>query len=359
MDRTSARGVASVLRNNLKPTPTVTAAFEYRGLRREFLLKLEGENVTGSIKDRTAIGLILMLEREKPLTPGTVVIESTSGNLGIAMASLLRQIDCRSIAVIDPRTPAATRERLSLLGAEIVLIDEPDQYGGYLISRLREVERQLERNPGYRWPDQYRNHANPRIHEQTTGREIAEQGGPACDGVYVAVSTGGTLAGVSAYLRRHRPDMRIVAVDATGSQAITDGTGRRLVPGIGSSLRSSFLGEGVYDDFAAIGAAESFAMCRVLRDDVGLAVGGSSGSVLHAMVTGAERRGTMFPLCLCPDDGSKYLDAFYADRWLSDIGLLDETTAVIERLRADGLRFTLERREAHVVPEPAPHYFES
>ncbi|MFD2689816.1 pyridoxal-phosphate dependent enzyme [Streptomyces phyllanthi] len=343
MDRTSERTVAAFLRNSLRPTPTVTAAFEYRGKHCKFLLKLEGENITGSIKDRTASGLILMLERERPLTPGTVVIESTSGNLGIAMASLLRQIDCRCIAVIDPRTPAATRERLSLWGAETVLIDEPDQYGGYLVSRLREVARLLDGNPGYRWPDQYRNHANPRIHELTTGREIAEQGGPACDGVYVAVSTGGTLAGVSSYLRRHRPDMRIVAVDAVGSQAITDSTGRRLVPGIGSSLRSSFLDETCYDDFAAIGAAESFAMCRVLRDDLKITVGGSSGSVIYAMVTGTGRRETSLPMCLCPDDGTKYLDTFYSDRWLADIGLLDQTTAAIDRLRSDGLSFRPER----------------
>jgi N-(2-amino-2-carboxyethyl)-L-glutamate synthase len=342
VDRTSTRAVASFLRNNLRPTPTVTAVFEYREMRCRFLLKLEGENITGSIKDRTASGLILMLERERPLTPGSVVIESTSGNLGIAMASLLRQIDCRCIAVIDPRTPAATRVRLNRWGAETVLIDEPDRYGGYLVSRLREVARLLDRNPDYRWPDQYRNHANPRIHELTTGREIAEQGGPACDGVYIAVSTGGTLAGVSAYLRRHRPDMHIVAVDAVGSQAISDSVGRRLVPGIGSSLRSSFLDETCYDDFVSTGAAESFAMCRVLRDDLKITVGGSSGSVIYAMVTGAGRRETSLPMCLCPDDGTKYLDTFYSDSWLADIGLLDETTAVIDRLRSEGLRFGLE-----------------
>ncbi|MFD8813368.1 pyridoxal-phosphate dependent enzyme [Streptomyces sp. NPDC059627] len=324
----------------------MTAAFEYRGKRRQFMLKLEGANITGSIKDRTASGLILMLERERPLTPGSVVIESTSGNLGVAMAALLRQIDCRCIAVIDPRTPAATRERLSRWGAETVLVDEPDQYGGYLVSRLREVARLLDANPGYRWPDQYRNHANPRIHELTTGREIAEQGGPACGGVYVAVSTGGTLAGVSWYLRRHRPDMRIVAVDAAGSRAITDSVGRRLVPGLGSSVRSSFLDATCYDDFAMVGAAESFAMCRVLRNDLEITLGGSSGSVLHAMVTGSVDRETSLPMCLCPDDGTKYLDTFYSDRWLADIGLLDETTAAIDRLRSDGLSFTPEGSSA-------------
>jgi cysteine synthase len=324
----------------------VTAAFTRRGILHRFKLKLESENVTGSIKDRTAIGLILMLEREKPLTQGSVVIESTSGNLGLAMASLLRQIDCRFIAVIDPRTPAATRERLTQLDAEIVLVEEPDQYGGYLLSRLREVARLCDANPGYRWPDQYRNPANPGIHEHTTGPEIARQCGPACSSVYVAVSTGGTLAGVSLYLRRQRPDVRVVAVDVAGSQAIVNSRGRRLVPGIGSSMRSSFLGECSYDDFAPVCAAESFAMCRVLRDDLGYAVGGSSGSVIYAMVMDEKWREASLPLCLCPDDGTKYADTLYSDRWLADQGLLEETLATIDRLRAEGLSFVWRGNDA-------------
>jgi len=337
--RNSAPSTASALRHALSPTPTMTAAVTRRDIRRGFKLKLESHNVTGSIKYRTAIGLILMLEHERPLIPGSVVIESTSGNLGLAMAALLRQIDCRFIAVIDPRTPATTRERLTQLGAEFVLVEEPDQCGGYLLSRLREVTRLCNANPGYRWPNQYRNPANPRIHEDTTGPEIAEQCGAACNGVYVAVSTGGTLAGISHYLRHNRPDIRIIAVDVVGSQAISDSRGRRLVPGIGSSMRSSFLDESSYDDFASVGAAESFAMCRMLRDDLGYAVGGSSGSVIYAMVMDEKWREASLPLCVCPDDGTKYMDTLYSDRWLVDQGLFEETLATIDRLRAEGLSF--------------------
>lgn len=127
-----------------------------------------------------------------------------------------------------------------------------------------------------------------------------------------------------------------------------------MVPGIGSSLRSSFLDESCYDDFAAVGAAECCAMCGVLREDLELAVGGSSGSVISAMVA-AERRKTLFPVCLCPDNGTKYLDTFYSDRWLADIGLLGETVAAIGRLRADGLRFRWERPDAGPPPEPVLH----
>jgi cysteine synthase len=308
-------------------------------MQRKFMLKLESHHATGSIKYRTAISLILMLEDERPLIGGSVVLESTSGNLGLAMAALLRQVGCRFIAVIDPRTPAITRERLARLDAEFVLVEERDQHGGYLLSRLREVARLRDANPGYRWPDQYRNPANPRIHEETTGPEIAGQCSATGGSVYIAVSTGGTLAGVSRYLRRHRPDIRIVAVDVTGSQAIVSSQGRRLVPGIGSSMRSSFLGENSYDNFSPVSAAESFAMCRMLRDDLGYALGGSSGSVIYAMAMDRRWRETSLSLCLCPDDGSKYADTVYSDSWLGDQGLLEETLATIDRLRFEGLRF--------------------
>jgi cysteine synthase len=255
------------------------------------------------------------------------------------MAALLRQIDCRFIAVIDPRTPAATRERLIRLDADLVIVDEPDQHGGYLLSRLREVTRLRAANPGYRWPNQYRNPANPGIHEDTTGPEIARQCDATGSSVYIAVSTGGTLAGVSRYLRRYRPDIRIVAVDVAGSQAIVSSQGQRLVPGIGSSMRSSFLGENSYDNFSPVSAAESFAMCRMLRGDLGYSVGGSSGSIIYAMAMDERWRETSLSLCLCPDDGSKYADTIYSDRWLADQGLLEETLTTIDRLRFEGLRF--------------------
>lgn len=339
MVRSPAPSAASALRYALSPTPTKTAVVIRRDMQRKFKFKLESHNATGSIKHRTAIGLLRALEDERPLIPGSVVIESTSGNLGLAMAALLRQIDCRFIAVIDPRTPATTREQLARLDAESVLVEEPDWHGGYLLSRLRKVARLCDANPGYRWPDQYRNPANPQIHEDTTGPEIAEHCDAVGCSVYVAVSTGGTLAGVSRYLRRHRPDIRIVAVDVAGSQAIVGSQGRRLVPGIGSSMRSSFLEENSYGDFSCVSAAESFATCRMLREDLGYAVGGSSGSAIYAMAMDEKWRETSFSLCLCPDDGTKYADTIYSDCWLTDQGLLDETLTTNDRLRSEGMRF--------------------
>lgn len=326
-------------------TPVRTAAVRYRGHTGEVLLKQESANPTGSVKDRTAAGLLRALDRVETLRPGTVVVESTSGNLGMALARLLTALDCRLIAVVDPKTPEPTRRALAAAGAELRMVTEPDGFGGYLITRLRAVAELRRAHPGHRWTDQYGNPANPLIHQETTGPEIVRQGGPALDAVYVAVSTGGTLAGVSAHLRDRAAGVRMVAVDLRGSMAVGPAAGtRRLIPGIGASRPSSFLRPGSYDRAVPVADADAIAMCRILAADTGLTVGGSTGCVLAACVqdlpTGYARR----PLCLCPDDGTKYADTLYDDGWLRRGGVLADVQESIARFRRDDLAYRLEPR---------------
>ncbi|BCJ69199.1 pyridoxal-phosphate dependent enzyme [Polymorphospora rubra] len=221
------------LESTLVRTPTTSIVTHWRGRTHHLRLKHESFNPSGSIKDRTAAGLLMAMDRRSPLVPGTVVVESTSGNLGLGMARLLAGLDCRLIAVIDPKTPPATRDALTRAGVQVYFVDEPDGYGGYLLTRLRTVRDLCATNPGYRWPDQYGNYANPWIHQLTTGPEIAEQGGPDLDAVYVAVSTGGTLAGIAAHLRTLDQQIRIIAVDAHGSLVTGAPPGHRLIAGIG------------------------------------------------------------------------------------------------------------------------------
>ncbi|MFI1016470.1 pyridoxal-phosphate dependent enzyme [Streptomyces sp. NPDC020965] len=304
------------------------------------MLKHESLNPTGSIKDRTATGLLVDIDRLKPLTPGTVIVESTSGNLGLALARLVRLLDCNFIAVIDERTPRPTRDSLTASGVELYFVDEPDGQGGYLLSRLKAVRELCLANPDYRWTNQYHNAANPLIHEQTTGPEIARQGGAELDAVYVAVSTGGTLAGISAHLRSVAPNIRIVAVDSTGSLVTGGVGGQRLIAGLGASRASSFLTDGAYDVAARISPAAGVAACRAFFEDTGIALGGSSGSVLRGYLDDLDQG--LFPrraLCLCPDDGSKYLGTLYDDGWLDTVHIAEAVHGAISRLRADGLRF--------------------
>lgn len=321
-------------------TPTTSVVVEYRGREHHVRLKHESFNASGSIKDRTAAGLLMTMDRQEPLVPGTVVVESTSGNLGLGMARLLAEIDCQLIAVIDPKTPPATRQALTAAGVDVRMVERPDGFGGYLLTRLRMVRELCDSRPGYRWSNQYGSHANPWIHQLSTGPEIAEQGGPDLDAVYVAVSTGGTLAGISAHLRTLDQQIRIVAVDAKGSLVTGSSAGTRLIAGIGASRPSAFLTRYSYDAAIAVSDADAIAVCRTMLADTGVALGGSSGSVLHAcLVDLASSDPPREPLCLCPDGGDRYQTTLYDDTWLDEVGVADLVRQAEAQLRADGLRF--------------------
>lgn len=328
------------LRATISPTPTSEIRVTFRGRRHSVLMKFEQFNATGSVKDRTAAGLLIAMDWQSRLLPGTVVVESTSGNLGLALSHLLALVDCRLIAVIDPKTPHETRSGLDAAGVEVICVDTPDGHGGYLLTRLRTVAQLCRSNPGYRWTDQYSNQASPWIHRRTTGPEIVAQGGPGLDAVYVAVSTGGTLAGVSAHLREADAAVRIVAVDSVGSLATGTVGGRRLLTGIGSSQSSTFLGPGSYDHAAAVADADAIAVCRMFRDDTAISLGGSSGCVLFACLRDlASDTPPRTPLCLCPDSGDKYASTVYDDAWLARNGIAADVARSVERLRRDGIGF--------------------
>ncbi|MEU9558207.1 pyridoxal-phosphate dependent enzyme [Streptomyces fumanus] len=337
-----------VLKRALGRTPLLHLTVAYRGRTRWLALKLEGHGPSGSVKDRSAVGLVRALHEEQPLTPGTVVVESTSGNLGLALARLLRAVDCTFLAVIDLKTPPVTRRMLEADGARVLVVDEPDGQGGYLLSRLRTVRELLARNPGYRWPNQYENWAAPEVHRTTTGPEITQEAGAELDAVYVPVSTGGTLSGIASHLREYRPDVAPVAVDVRGSLAVAGTAGRRLIPGIGASRPSAFLkGADSYDRLVQVDDVEAIAVCRILAEDLGLALGGSSGCAVRAVVTDLENdpvpRG--LAVCVAADGGAKYRDTLYSDDWASAQGIAEEMAATKARLRREGLFFT--RREPH------------
>lgn len=321
-------------------TPVAPLHVRYRGVSRRVLLKCEWHNPTGSIKDRTAAGLVWAIDRERRLTPGTVVVESTSGNLGMALARLLPTIGCTLLAVIDPKTPSSTVETLRRSGAQLRTVTEPDGRGGYLLTRLDVVADLCARDPGLRRTDQYTNTANPMIHRMTTGPEIAAQGGPELAAVYVAVSTGGTLGGIAAHLRHARPEVRVVAVDVRPSMALDDGPAAdRLIPGIGASRRSTFLTPASYTHVRRVVEAEAVAVARVLAEDTGLRIGGSAGCALQACIADdADPGGTA--VCVCPDSGDAYADTLYEDGWLMAKGIHEAVKRAVDDYRSDGLVFT-------------------
>lgn len=299
-------------------TPTREISITVGGLEVVVGLKLEGENPFGSIKDRVAVSLLDDLERRGLLKPGGIVVESTSGNLGVGLAHTCPMKKVKFIAVIDPKTTEENIVKLVRAGAEIELVRRKDKTGGYLLTRLRRVKELCRKYPAAVWPNQYGNPANPRAHFLTTGPELFWQMRGRLDAVFIPVSTCGTLDGVSRYFRNASPATRIIAVDAFGSVAITGTPGPRKLTGIGSSKRSEFLKEGSFDDIIFVDDADAFAYCNALYDATTIKVGGSSGAALAACVKylGRSNANIRRVACLCPDRGDNYESTIYNCRWM-------------------------------------------
>lgn len=321
--RSGPRRVTSVLAELDRarpPTSVATLRADVDGRAVRVGLKLESDNPWGSIKDRTAMALVRSVAHR--LThPDAVLVESTSGNLGVALAAIAVALDRRFVAVVDPHLSPDVAARLTAAGAELDVVADEDANGGYLHARLRRVAELLDRTPHSVWTDQYHNPANPAAHYQGTAPQLLGQV-PDVDAVFVAVSTGGTLAGVGRYLRRHRPHVRIVAVDVPSSAVFGPPTTRRLLTGIGASRRSAFLRPGDWDDVVLVEDATAIAVCHEVHRQAGLRLGGSGGAVLTACLRYLrDHPECRAPVCLCPDDGSSYLATLYDDRWLAVRGM--------------------------------------
>lgn len=328
------------LARTLGNTPLEPLSLIVNGVRRTIHLKLEGANPTGSAKDRTAKGLLQDLEERGLLLHNSTLVESTSGNLGVALSFLCKVRGYSFIAVVDPKTTQENIEKMHLLGAQIDLVKEPDESGGYLLSRLERVRDLCKRSQRYVWPNQYASLANPTIHYTDTGPEIYRQMHGKVDALFIAVSTGGTLAGVSRYFREVSPATWIIGVDAHGSIIFGTPPGARLLTGIGSSRRSSFITRDSYDEYMQAHDEEAFAFCRALSERAGLHLGGSSGAVLamcsRYLQTHPEAEHVV---CLCADHGANYASSIYSDTWMLEHGcslnsVLSEQIEIVEHLHA-------------------------
>jgi cysteine synthase A len=281
-------------------------------------LKIEGLNPTGSIKLKTALGLIQDAEQRGRLSPGGSVIESSSGNLGIALSSVCAAKGYAFTCVVDPNTAAASVAHMRALGAEVVVVDTVDINGGYLHSRIAYIERRLAAEPDLVWLNQYANPANPRVHyEQTAAALLKELG--RIDHLFVGVGSTGTFVGVAEYLRRHSPATRIVAVDACGSVTFGGAAGRRFIAGLGSSRRPELCRPELADEVVLVAEADAIRQCRRLARQTGLLVGGSTGSVIAAVIQCAAGFHTRRRVAaISPDLGDRYLQTVYHDDWVRE-----------------------------------------
>jgi N-(2-amino-2-carboxyethyl)-L-glutamate synthase len=301
-----------------RETPIVDIALKIGSRWRKVGLKLESHNPSGSIKYRTACGLIKALEASGRLVPGSHLVESTSGNLGVALALLSHLRGYRFTAVTDPKADPVMLEHIQSMGAVVISVREPDEAGGYLLSRLAMIRQLLAEDRASIWPNQYENPANPEIHYHETAPEICRQR-PGMDAVFIAASTGGTLAGIGRYLRSASSSVKVVGVDIRGSRVFGYPSGKRLITGIGSSRPSLFLRPSDYDDVVIVDDREAVIACHYLQENLDIGLGGSAGAVVAACARYLMAHPEIAqPVCICPDGRANYVNTLYNHTWLAE-----------------------------------------
>ncbi len=301
-------------------TPLVRLTRVLRDCPFRLFAKLEGFNPGGSAKDRPASHILQEAMRTGAVKPGTVVIESSSGNLGIGLAQVCRYWGLRFICVVDPKTTIQNIRILKAYGAEIDLVSEPDPVTGeFLQARINRVQTLLETIEDSFWTNQYANLANAQAHYRTTMQEIATELDGRVDYLFVATSTCGTLRGCAEYVRDHHLDTRIFAVDAHGSVIFGGKPAKRLIPGHGAARRPELYCAGLASECVRVTDLDCVVGCRRLVRSEAILAGGSSGGVIMAVEQVKERipRGATCALIL-HDRGERYLDTVYSDEWVAE-----------------------------------------
>ncbi|MGW8360692.1 2,3-diaminopropionate biosynthesis protein SbnA [Streptomyces wedmorensis] len=283
----------------------------------ELFLKIEGLNPAGSIKLKTAVGLVSDAELRGLLGPGGRVIESSSGNLGVALSMVCAAKGYQFTCVTDPNASAQNVASMKALGARVLVVDERDANGGYLGSRIALIKRMVAEDPDLLWTNQYGNQANPRIHSVRTAASTMAKIG-AIDYLFVGAGTTGTLMGCAEYFRLFSPHTTIIAVDTQGSVTFGGPSKTRYIPGLGTSRRPELLRTELVDEVVLIDERDAVRACRAMARRHGILVGGSTGSVLAAVLERADAipAGSRV-VALSPDLGDRYLSTVYDDTWVA------------------------------------------
>ena len=276
------------------------------GLKARLLGKLEYLNPAGSVKDRIARAMIDDAEAKGLLKPGSVIIEPTSGNTGIGLASVAAARGYRVIIVMPETMSVERRQLMRAYGAELVLTEGSKGMSG-AIAKAEELAREI---PGGFVPGQFVNAANPKAHFETTGPEIYEDTDGKVDYFVAGVGTGGTITGVGQYLKSRNPEVKVVAVEPKSSAVLSTGVaGAHKIQGIGAGFVPQVLDTRVYDEIIPVENDDAFALGKEMGRSEGVLVGISSGAALWAAIEIAKRPGSEGKtiVVLLPDTGDRYL----------------------------------------------------
>jgi 2,3-diaminopropionate biosynthesis protein SbnA len=282
-------------------------------------LKCEGFNFAGSIKLKAATEMVEAAERDGVLTPGSVLVESSSGNLGVALSMLAASKGYRFLCVTDSRCNLSTRRLMEALGSQVHVITEPDPIGGFLGARLDYIRALCALDDRYVWLNQYTNPSNGMAHYRRTAPAIARQF-PDLDVLFVGAGTTGTLMGCARYFRTRHPLVRVVAVDSIGSVTFGGPPRPRMIPGLGMGVRPPLLDESYVDDVVHVEEADTVRACHRLARH-GFLFGGSTGTVVSGATSWLAQHDAreLTAVAIAPDLGERYLDTVYQSNWVEDL----------------------------------------
>lgn len=280
-------------------------------------VKYEGVNPTGSIKDRAAKYVIDKSLKTNKINHDTIIIESSSGNFGIALSSYCKTIGLKCSIVIDPNILPINEYIIRNMADEVIKVTERDYTGGFLLTRTNYIRKTIAENDNYFWTNQYENWDIAEAYYSTVGEEIVDE--LDLDYIFVGVSSGGTITGISNKIKERVPSAKVIAVDVFGSVVFSEEPKKRYIPGIGASRRPPILDKAIIDDVVLIEEKDSIDAGIEFFKNNYLLIGGSSACVYYAIKKYfQDKKFNKKPnvVALFPDRGEKYFDRIYNDEWV-------------------------------------------
>lgn len=283
----------------------------------DIYVKNEGKNPTGSIKDRAAIYVIKKMLDTKKIDENTEIIESSSGNFGIALSAFCKHVGLNCTIVIDPNILPINEFILSQWATTLTKVTERDSTGGFLLTRTGYIKEKLQKNDNIFWVNQYKNKDVAEAYYTTVGEEICDE--IKVDYIFMGVSSGGTITGISNKVKERYPNAKVIAVDVEGSVVFGNEPKKRYIPGVGSSMRPDILQYAKIDDVVIVKESDSIKKCWEFMKKHEMLIGGSSGSVYCAIEKYFQDRNITEKqnvVALFADNGERYVNTVYNKEWV-------------------------------------------